>query len=59
MLRQKVTQPMVSLRLSNPNFPSAFDDFLGYLLAMHPDDRFPDAQSALNSLTPLLTLTKR
>ncbi len=59
MLRQKVTQPMASLRESNPNFPSAFDEFIMGLLAMHPDDRFPDAQTALNALTPLLTLTRR
>lgn len=59
MLRQKVTQPMAPLRDSNPAFPSAFDEFIMNLLAMHPDDRFPDAQTALNALQPLLTLTRR
>ena len=58
-LRQKVTQSLPSLRLSNPNFPSAFDEFILTLLATRPEDRFPSAQTALNSLQPLLTLTKR
>jgi len=58
-LRQKLSQPMISLRETNPKFPSAFDEFIMTLLAMNPDDRFPDAQSALHSLKPLLTLTKR
>lgn len=58
-LRQKLSQPMTSLRETNPNFPSAFDEFIMTLLALQPSGRFPDASTALNSLKPLLTLTKR
>jgi hypothetical protein len=58
-LRQKITQPMTSLRESNPSFPSAFDEFIMTLLAMQPGGRFPDASTALSSLKPLLTLIKR
>ncbi|MBS2035899.1 serine/threonine protein kinase [bacterium] len=58
-LRQKLSQPMTSLRLTNPNFPSAFDEFIMTLLALNPDARFPDAGAALAALKPLLTLTKR
>ncbi len=58
-LRQKVTQSLPSLRETNPSFPSAFDEFILTLLAMQPEHRFPDAQTALHALRPLLTLTKR
>lgn len=58
-LRQKLSQPMAPLRETNPNFPSAFDEFILTLLAMQPGQRFPNAQAALDSLRPLLTLTRR
>ncbi|MFN8609087.1 MAG: serine/threonine-protein kinase [Vulcanimicrobiota bacterium] len=58
-LRQKISQPMTSLRLTNPSFPSAFDEFILTLLALKPEERFPDANAALAALKPLLTLTKR
>ncbi len=53
-LVQRLTQPPPSVRAHQPDLPPALDAVVAKMMAVKPEDRYPDAQAAMRALLPFL-----
>src|SRR5256885_145845 len=53
-LLTRLTQPPPSVRLHKPDLPAGLDGVVAKMMALKPDDRFPDAKAVMRALLPFL-----
>jgi response regulator RpfG family c-di-GMP phosphodiesterase len=53
-LVQRLTQPPPSARAHRPELPAALDAVVAKMMAVKPEERYPDAQAVMRALLPFL-----
>ena len=56
-LLERLTQSAPSARTYRPDLPPAFDALIARMMALHPEDRYPNPQAVMRALLPYLHVT--